>query len=112
MAQLRHRAGTTRAHNVSVLHARGKCCGPAHNSTHRSYSVDWAKCGLDLIASGAGDNNVRVFNAAAAGVPCVAEQRQAHAGDVNCVRWNPKVAQLLASGGDDNVVRLWTFAAN
>lgn len=72
--------------------------------------MDWAKCGTaELVASGAADNCVRVFDAAAAGVPCVAMQRQAHVGDVNCVRWNPKVPHLLASGGDDNAVRLWTY---
>lgn len=31
----------------------------------------------------------------------------AHEGDVNCVRWHPKDCSLLASAGDDGVVRLW-----
>ena len=36
-----------------------------------------------------------------------AQRRQAHAGDVNCVRWHPRDAGLLASAGDDGAVRLW-----
>jgi WD40 repeat protein len=31
----------------------------------------------------------------------------AHDGDVNCVRWHPKDCSLLASAGDDGIVRLW-----
>lgn len=33
--------------------------------------------------------------------------RNAHKLDVNCVRWHPKDASLLASAGDDGVVKLW-----
>jgi WD40 repeat protein len=31
----------------------------------------------------------------------------AHEGDVNCVRWHPKDSTLLASAGDDGIVKLW-----
>eukprot|EP00775_Hariotina_reticulata_P011717 gene11717-biopygen13700 len=34
----------------------------------------------------------------------------AHEADVNCVRWHPLQPHLLASCGDDNVVKLWTFS--
>lgn len=69
--------------------------------------------------AGAGDNAVRVFceDAAAAdqepGQPpswsLVAEQQQAHPLDVNCVRWHPTTKGLLASAGDDMVIKLWSF---
>lgn len=31
----------------------------------------------------------------------------AHEADVNCVRWNPAEPRLLASCGDDGMVKLW-----
>ena len=34
---------------------------------------------------------------------------QAHDADVNCVRWHPHTPGLLASAGDDGIVRLWLY---
>eukprot|EP00879_Flechtneria_rotunda_P009244 GHRR01009677.1.p1 GENE.GHRR01009677.1~~GHRR01009677.1.p1 ORF type:complete len:271 (+),score=90.45 GHRR01009677.1:85-813(+) len=34
---------------------------------------------------------------------------QAHDADVNCVKWHPKQQGLLASCGDDNVIKLWVY---
>ena len=36
-------------------------------------------------------------------------REQAHPLDVNCVRWHPSDATLLASAGDDCCVRLWRW---
>ncbi|KAF8072486.1 CIAO1 [Scenedesmus sp. PABB004] len=38
---------------------------------------------------------------------CRCSMEQAHAADVNCVRWHPSQRGLLASAGDDGVVKLW-----
>lgn len=38
---------------------------------------------------------------------CLCAVGQAHAADVNCVRWHPQQQGLLASAGDDGVVKLW-----
>lgn len=68
------------------------------------------------LCAGCGDNAVRVFieeaerggdPGAAPAFRLAAQRRQAHAGDVNCVRWHPRDAGLLASAGDDGAVRLW-----
>jgi len=78
------------------------------------------------IATGGGDNSIRVYqrregkesggegNGTGDGVAdeeytLRAEQRRAHAGDVNCVRWHPSRPELLASAGDDGLVKVWTW---
>jgi WD40 repeat protein len=35
------------------------------------------------------------------------QRTDAHAADVNCVRWHPTDSSLLASASDDNTIKLW-----
>lgn len=37
---------------------------------------------------------------------------RAHSGDVNCVAWNPVDESMLASCGDDGLIRIWTYKCN
>ncbi len=71
------------------------------------YSVDFARVGQELIASAGGDNHVRVWRGAAP-FEMLADSGSL-GGDVNCVRWNPKEAGLIASCGDDKTIRIWKF---
>eukprot|EP00215_Chloropicon_roscoffensis_P000483 CAMPEP_0198466996 /NCGR_PEP_ID=MMETSP1456-20131121/4373_1 /TAXON_ID=1461544 ORGANISM="Unidentified sp., Strain RCC1871" /NCGR_SAMPLE_ID=MMETSP1456 /ASSEMBLY_ACC=CAM_ASM_001119 /LENGTH=351 /DNA_ID=CAMNT_0044192977 /DNA_START=222 /DNA_END=1273 /DNA_ORIENTATION=+ len=85
------------------------------------YSVDWSPSGL--IATGMADNSISLLQAEKAeGSPedpgasrqvlkLVKEIRGAHDGDVNCVRFNPKDPGVLASAGDDEVVKVWDVGA-
>jgi WD40 repeat protein len=66
--------------------------------------VDWGSHGF--LATSGSDNAIRVFTAAPL---AVAVEIEAHAGDVNCVAWCPTQPFLLASAGDDFMVRLWRF---
>lgn len=81
------------------------------------FSVDWSPDD-DLIATGCADNSIRVLSVRRAGgegiVECSLEccREHAHVSDVNCVRWHPTDAQLLASAGDDGCVRLWRFRSD
>jgi WD40 repeat protein len=34
-----------------------------------------------------------------------------HAGDANAVRWNPACGDMLATAGDDGVVRVWRVSS-
>jgi len=119
------------------------------------FSVDWSPAGA--IATGSGDNGIRIFAARFAasdtgpgiqseltdkgaaivqndgdvlvesvverdphaggssagwGLSEIAVRTDAHAGDVNCVRWHPTDPTLLASAGDDGTVRLWRLMVN
>ena len=85
------------------------------------YSVDWSPSGL--IATGMADNSISLLQAEKAEVSpedpgasrqvlkLVKEIRGAHDGDVNCVRFNPKDPGVLASAGDDEVVKVWDVGA-
>ncbi|RLN85787.1 hypothetical protein BBJ28_00016607 [Nothophytophthora sp. Chile5] len=84
------------------------------------FSVDWSKHGAFLV-TGAADNAIRVFQGHPADMPTsfdqVVQQKQAHASDINCVRWSPQLVDdgsgkktlLLASAADDAFVRIWKF---
>jgi len=70
------------------------------------------------VASGGADNTIRVFEQDTSlssdpnspNYKMVASVTSAHGtADVNCVQWYPseKHGDLLASAGDDGVVRIW-----
>lgn len=68
------------------------------------------------IASGAADDAIRIFaqdpaslNAMAPSYQLLHSQIHAHDSDVNCVAWNPKLTDTLASAGDDFVVKVWQW---
>ncbi|XP_077524393.1 cytosolic iron-sulfur assembly component 1 [Amblyomma americanum] len=90
--------------------ARWRCEGTVSTLHPRPvYSVSW--CPLTgLLATGCGDNGVRVFveEQPGSGEPswrlaC----HESHEQDVNCVAWNPASPGLLASAGDEGRVRIW-----
>ncbi|KAJ1964848.1 Cytosolic iron-sulfur protein assembly protein [Dimargaris xerosporica] len=79
------------------------------------YSVSWSGV-HDLVASCSGDNTIAIFepapksNDAAFGYQASGRTPKAHGiHDINCVQWNPyhALADILASCGDDGIVRIW-----
>eukprot|EP00741_Cyanophora_paradoxa_P001636 tig00000498_g1587.t1 len=103
-------------------HAQCVCTLSGH---HRRtvFSLSWSHAS-GLLATGAADDAIRVFAppaggapadaaaASAAGVPFLelaAGKEKAHGADVNCVAWCPSDGTLLASAGDDALVKLWRF---
>ena len=72
------------------------------------YSVDWK----ERIATGGGDDCIRIVSRIDNDKDEYAETasiERAHAGDVNCIRWNPTQTDILASAGDDACVRIWKY---
>lgn len=70
------------------------------------YSVDWARVGANLLATGSADNCVRVLTGDS---PVTQLAVGSHTADVNCVRWNPRQPNILASCSDDMTVRIWKY---
>eukprot|EP00955_Chlamydomonas_euryale_P079362 363291-Chlamydomonas_euryale.AAC.4 len=89
-------------------------CTLSGHHTSPVYCCDWSAAGV--IAAGDGDNRIKVYarpgsDGGVAGdgpswLP-VADVEQAHGQDVNCVKWNPSDSRLLASAGDDGLVKVW-----
>lgn len=83
-----------------------------HNRT--IYDVSW--CSLtDFIATACGDDSIRVFQELQPqeethiSFDLICSNEKAHSQDVNAVTWNPVIPGLLASCGDDGLVKLWQF---
>ena len=109
--------------------ARSAAPPPLGGKVRPAYSVDWSPCG-EWIASGGGDDFVRVFRAPEAKeeeeaegeeggkeegdemvLELAAEARPLPPSEVNCVKWRPRRSKkdppMLAAACDDGVVRLW-----
>jgi WD40 repeat protein len=77
------------------------------------FSVDWSNKD-NLLVTGAADDAIRIFketsnsSASKPTFELIFQQFNAHASDVNCVRWSPDAnSGLLASAGDDSLIHLW-----
>jgi cytosolic iron-sulfur protein assembly protein CIAO1 len=89
------------------------------DSNSNSDSDSNSDAGPALIATGAGDDCIRIFRESE-GSSCRSDTpsfdldltaAKAHAGDVNCVAWAPCQQQqlVLASAGDDCLVKIWQY---
>ncbi|KAJ2158046.1 Cytosolic iron-sulfur protein assembly protein [Coemansia sp. RSA 552] len=105
-----------------------ECVGVVPDSVHGRavYSVSWsapsseaaAAGGLGYLATGCGDNILRIFKPSASAdgqsvaMALVTTVDDAHGlNDINCVQWNPAHPDWLATCGDDGIVRIWRFEA-
>lgn len=69
------------------------------------YTCDWSPKN-NLIATGSEDNYIRIFNVKNDKFEEVLKH-QAHDLDINCVAWNPSHPNLIATTGDDKLIKIW-----
>jgi len=94
-----------------------KCVGKLENAHSQSvYSVDCApsRAGHGRIVSGGGDDCINVYRevGGTSDAPLFVTDvcaKAAHKGDVNCVKWHPTDGRLIASAGDDGLVKIWSY---
>mmetsp|Transcript_14479 Transcript_14479/g.17608 ORF Transcript_14479/g.17608 Transcript_14479/m.17608 type:complete len:475 (+) Transcript_14479:169-1593(+) len=95
-----------------------KCVGKLP-SAHKQpvYTVHCApsRAGHGRIASGGGDDTINIYREidSSPDAPLFTldtSVKKAHNGDINCIRWHPLDGTLLASGGDDGLVKIWKFS--
>ncbi|KAM0335379.1 hypothetical protein ACHAQA_000424 [Verticillium albo-atrum] len=83
-----------------------------HDQNAPVYSAHFEQSGKGRLATGGGDNNVRIWKVEGNGEDRKVEYLSTltkHSQAVNVVRWSPK-GDLLASAGDDGNVILWVPA--
>jgi cytosolic iron-sulfur protein assembly protein CIAO1 len=86
--------------------------------TRTIFSVDWSKS-HGTVASGGADDSICLSHRSQTTADgkssatntgdfvIAARVEHAHKGDVNCVKWHPTNPNLLASAGDDFLVKIW-----
>ena len=73
------------------------------------YCVHWSTL-TNKIASVGADDRICIYNADVdKEVKLICKVEKGHAADINGVTWHPKDENILATCGDDNVVKLWAL---
>ena len=63
---------------------------------------------FQVFASCSVDRTLRVWNTQQKGSKgSVVTVREAHGRDINVIHWNRQQRHLLASGGDDGLIKIW-----
>ncbi|XP_023329496.1 probable cytosolic iron-sulfur protein assembly protein Ciao1 [Eurytemora carolleeae] len=71
------------------------------------YDLDWSSQGY--IVTAGGDDAIRIFREIDNEWVCELTEENAHDMDVNCIRWNPKNPDLVASCSDDETTKIWSL---
>ncbi|SPP74377.1 probable cytosolic iron-sulfur protein assembly protein Ciao1 [Drosophila guanche] len=90
-----------------------KCvCTLSGQHSRAIYDVSWCKL-TGLIATGCGDDGVRIFKETSDSkrdeptFEQLTAEESAHDQDVNSVEWNPAVAGQLITCSDDGTIKIW-----
>ncbi|KAK4441549.1 WD repeat-containing protein WDS [Sesamum alatum] len=93
---------------IHMWDVAGKWLKPLKYNGHRQQKYVIRSCfgGLNsmFIASGSEDSKVYIWNRRSSNP---IEILSGHLMTVNCVSWNPRRPEMLASASDDNTIRIW-----
>jgi len=109
----KHCPQTNKGQDVENVNEWQNVCTIADQHQRCIYAVDWSQS-TGRIATGGGDDCIRIFqkdpksNYEAPQYLLKAIAENAH-NDVNSVHWNPKRPSMIASAGDDNLIKIWEF---
>lgn len=81
-------------------------CVVCEAHTRPIYSIDWSKT-TGAIATGSADDSIKLFRWEGNQLKELCTKTNAHQSDVNCVCWHPQDPTLLASCGDDGLIKIW-----
>ncbi|CAI5525712.1 unnamed protein product, partial [Closterium sp. Naga37s-1] len=109
---------TSEGSSGSKLSARGwsHVCTLSGFHDRTIFHVDWSITSSDAADREGGGEEAGIARVAGEGgvgeeagsrAQLLIRKAHAHGTDVNCVRWNPKNPRLLASAGDDEMVKIW-----
>ncbi|XP_051120454.1 WD repeat-containing protein WDS homolog [Andrographis paniculata] len=94
---------------IHMWDVAGRWSKPQKYTGHRQQKYVIRSCfgGLNnmFIASGSEDSKVYIWNRRSSHP---IEILSGHKMTVNCVSWNPRRPEMLASASDDNTIRIWT----
>ncbi|KAG1670180.1 hypothetical protein FOA52_000892 [Chlamydomonas sp. UWO 241] len=85
----------------------------AHGRNQDIQCVDWEATSGHMLATGAMDGSLRVWDVRRMGAPedCLTSFSGQHAGGIIRLEWHPQVSGVLASGGEDRLVNVWRAGA-
>lgn len=101
--------------NIGTPNVHWKCIGTLPSAhTLPILSVAYSSSTKECFASAGGDDCIRIYKEVGGSLDqplfvVDASVSNAHTMDINCIQWNPLDDTMLASVGDDGLLKVWRY---